>query len=43
MSSDKPYQVISTKKREKNDSEGYFEIKCKLFEIRDSPDHFELD
>ena len=35
--------LISTKKREKNDSERDFEIKCKLFKIRDSPDHFDLD
>ena len=25
------------------DSEGDFEIKCELFEIRDSPNHFDLD
>ena len=41
MSSDKPYQ--HKKKREKNNSEGDFDIKCKLFEIRDSPDYFDLD
>ena len=33
---------LELSKREKNDSEGNFEIKCKLFEIRDSPHHFDL-
>ena len=38
------WQTLSVqKKREKNDSERDFEIKCKLFEIRDNPDHFDLD